>query len=236
MADDVNKEWIETTERFIGFIDIMGFKDMVYRENPADLREVLMGIPRAMEEYENIPGVNGPNYRFSMFSDSIIVFSRDKSCFDDFHSVMYYLFNQLFFMSIPFKGSIAFGEITTNFEKSIFFGRPLIDAYLLQEELLLYGIVVHGSAQKHISEINKDFILYLTPFKGGVAKHYLLNTLDGLAELNKLLGNQKDYGLERLTKLERGLDKMRLITSGSLRKYIDNTEVFFKYCYKGIEQ
>jgi hypothetical protein len=34
--------------------------------------------------------------------------------------------------------------MTLDYEKSIFFGQPLVDAFLLQDELKFYGIVVHG--------------------------------------------------------------------------------------------
>lgn len=54
----------------------------------------------------------------------------------------------LFISKIPFRGSIAYGEMTVDLENSIFFGQPLIDAYLLGEQLQSYGIACHASAEK----------------------------------------------------------------------------------------
>lgn len=57
--------------------------------------------------------------------------------------LMYYFFRH----EILAKGAIAAGRFTANFETSTFCGRPLIDAYLLQDELAACATILHHSAE-----------------------------------------------------------------------------------------
>ena len=55
-------------------------------------------------------------------------------------------------MQIPIKGVIAQGIFSYDKENELYFGKPLVDAYLLHEELKYYGIVVHNTAEKTIKK------------------------------------------------------------------------------------
>lgn len=46
------------------------------------------------------------------------------------------------------RGAIACGTVTADFQKSIFFGQPIIEAYLLEEEQAWYGLVEHSSVDR----------------------------------------------------------------------------------------
>jgi hypothetical protein len=50
--------------------------------------------------------------------------------------------------NIPLKGAIAFGNFSANWDQSVFFGKPLIDAFELHNDLDMYCAILHSSAEK----------------------------------------------------------------------------------------
>ena len=222
---DVNN-WEITTNRFVGFIDIMGFKDMVARSSHEEIY-VMMKKINDFQKFStsikwNINEENPQLVKTTTYSDSIMVYSLDGSneSLNSFICTISALIHDLFAEGIPFKGSIAYGMMTIDMERSIFFGQPLIDSYLLQEEMKFYGIIVHGTAQRIIENSTgiPFYIPYLCPLKNGNSVHLTIApiywTVKGYEDRNRKLTNS--------------LRKMRYKTSGSIRKYIDLTEEYLE--------
>ena len=224
-------DWKNTDYRYVAYIDIMGFKNLVLRSTHSQVYSLMKKIKKTMEENEAMPwaGIIQKQVRSTSYSDSIILYSKNAS-FDSLRSIIASvssLTNDLFELGIPHKGGIAFGKMTLDTENSIFFGQPLIDAFLLQEEVNFYGVVLHGTAQKEISIVNRETLLlknYLCPLKEGSSFHLVIVPifLEEVESEDKL---DKRYR----KKLYDSLEKFRNHTSGHLRKYIDNTETFFKF-------
>ena len=84
------------------------------------------------------------------------------------------------------KGAISCGDMSVNINQQIFFGQPLIDAYLLQEDVLFYGIVLHNSAERKLNEFGEDLLGYeryhdcLVSLKSGRIRHYILDWVVGI--------------------------------------------------------
>lgn len=223
------QNWNFTTPRFVGFIDIMGFKDMVTRSSHEEIYNIMQQIEEATRNARDIywTDIKDELVRSTLYSDSIILYSKDNT-FESAYSIvatLATLSSDLFTSAIPHKGAIAFGNMTLDTTKSIFFGQPLIDAYLLQEELNYYGIVVHSSAEARFEEIKLEDQLPLydfsCPFKGGPATHLTIPPLYGIGSVEK---NDKD----QVDKFKAGFRRLRLKTSGHIRKYIDNTSVYLE--------
>ena len=152
------------------------------------------------------------------FSDSIVIFSRNDSvsnfeCF--LKRLTFLLADAIIFHKIPLKGCIAYGEVSMNKSKQIFFGQPIIDAYLLEEEVNYLGIVCHHTINKYMNdkkeeisnETNNVLLQCSTPLKSGKIIHYNLDwffTLGG-----------KD--------VEKHIEPFYETVSGNARRYIDNT-------------
>jgi hypothetical protein len=233
MAEKFN-DWINTCDRFVAFLDIMGFKNRLIREGQERVREMLESLLPTIENIKNSKRVlyakqvknsdiNTTIDDFSSliypvtFSDSIILFSKDES--DD--SAIEIIVNAAFIMSealkkeIPMKGAIAFGEMTVDKIHLLYFGTPLIDAYELHKELQIYGVVLHHTAQKHLSELTKAKTLsglfagnYSVPMKSGSIEHNLVNWV--LYTQNPIIVVRKLYNN----------------VSGASRIYVDNTLKF----------
>lgn len=220
-------EWAITANRYVGFIDIMGFKDMVARSSHEEIYIMMQEIENAKRSNVNMKwdGLEVPIVRSTFYSDSIILYSKDdsKDSAINMNYTISSLTNDLICSGVPHKGALAFGKMTLDNEKSIFFGQPLIDSYLLQEELLLYSIVIHSSAEAEIERIGIRESLftfdYLCPFKGGSSYHLTIPPI---------FADDDETTKGECEELMKGFKKFRLRTSGHIRKYIDNTEVYLK--------
>jgi hypothetical protein len=222
--------WTITTDRYVGFIDIMGFKDMVMRSSHDDIYRMMKIINKAKTLNENLHSTEDHELiRSTTYSDSIILYTKDNTdeSLGALIEVISGVTNDLFIEGIPHKGSIAYGKMTLDTERSIFFGQPLIDAYLLQEELYFYGIIVHGSAEEKLEKrlIQYPFITkYICPLKKGKSIHFTVYPM----HVDSKSAKSGDY-YRHHQNIFNSLEKMKFKTSGYLRQYIDNTNNYFNY-------
>lgn len=222
-------KWEVTSNRFVGIIDVMGFKDLVARNSHEVVYEKMKKVSKAMEVNQSVFSVDYESDNFNLniimmtYSDSIMVYSRDNSdsCLENFIASVSALSEDLFKAGIPHKGAVAFGKMTLDFENSIFFGQPLIDAYLLQDELKLYGIVVHPTAEfENDFALDQTVIEYSCPFKSGFAKH--ITILPGTFFSDPF--DEREYA-----ELIESINNLKINTSGALRMYVDHTINYLEY-------
>lgn len=221
--------------RYVAFLDIMGFKDRVARSTHETLYEelvsfnsritsIISSIQKTDEDIAGAEGVeegsSGTDIRLarqpdtiilSQFSDSIILFSNDDSqkSLEQISKVTMRIMRAAFDCDrpIPIKGALAKGTVTCDESKQLYFGQALIDAYLLEENVQYYGIVVHHSAEEQVktnqSGIFRDIDV---PLKSGKIRHYELT-----------------WYKENEDNIRASLSRLRLSVSDSPRKYVDNT-------------
>jgi len=224
----IKKPWNVTDKRFVCFLDIMGFKDMVMRNSHETIYKMLeefskhrttLEIPNPLPEELNF---ESDPLKTVSFSDSIVIFTKNdsKGCLEILTYAASWLFAKAVESGIPLKGVISHGEMSVNISRQIFFGQPLIDAYLLEEDVTFYGIVIHNTAEKIINEnldtlLGKEFYFdCVVPFRTSKIKHYILDWVTSI---------ETEFGTNKKTKALKLLQKQREQTSGSPRRYIDNT-------------
>lgn len=225
-------KWQVTGKRFVAYLDIMGFKDFVARYDHKTIYFLMKDISKIITAV-NYPINSGlpvnPDVYTLNFSDSIFIFSKDDSpeSFESFSASTSYLFGGCIERTIPLKGSIAFGTISVDKDQHVYFGQPIIDAYMLQDEVDYYGIVAHHSFEKYYRELkNKEmaesyYFNIKTPLKSGFVEHINLDWSFGFDHAVKIR--------ERKTDILHQIDSLKILTSGGTRRYIDNTkEVYFK--------
>jgi len=227
MKDAVGIDWPIKADRYVSYFDIMGFKDMVARTTHDKIYEMMKSIIKKIESAKEANWL-GPDIRLvrtATYSDSIFLYSKNDS-FNSLYSLICAtaaLTSSLLRDAIPHKGAVAFGTMTLDTGNSIFFGQPLIDAYLLQEDLNFYGIIVHSSFEQKLEEKGKEggipFIQdYLCPLKNGNAIHKtILPIFANIADPDHQEFNDELFA---------SFKKLRFKTSGHLREYIDNTELY----------
>jgi hypothetical protein len=226
--------WVDTRDRFVAFLDIMGFKERVNRDSHDTIYKDLLSFFEPVEDIEKFAqfriGIGNvafsgfepapsPVSRAVAFSDSIIIFSGDNTIMslfillDQVQKVLDHAMSR----NIPLKGAIAFGHQTADFIHSIFFGKPLIDAYELQDQILIYSVVLHHTVEQRMIDLgcNPDgyniyYTQFNTPIKKGVVNHYLLRWNDN-----------EDIATD--------LKNLQRIVSGKERCYVDNTLHYFNW-------
>ena len=225
-------DWIVTNNRFIGFFDIMGFSNLVYTNTHKTVLKKLEKLSSYVKGLDNSEfGQEGDItiLKTAIFSDSLIFITDNDSVDAGIHLLLICakVYELCCKLGIPIKGSFSHGEFTADFEKSLFFGKPLIEAYQLEEELHLYSAVLHHSFEKKL--INEEYsnaelsnnirlIKYKTPLKGGKSWHYHLNWIfySELIKDKKLNRKPIDLWIQNFYKT----------VSGKTRQYVDNTEEF----------
>jgi hypothetical protein len=224
-------EWPIKGERYVAFLDILGFKDLVGRQTHDEIYQKLNKISvtnRILQNLHNEEDENLKNFtkngriKVVTFSDSIIIFSEkaDEDNLNYFIFSVSFIIAKSFDLGIPMKGSVAFGEVSLNFRNQIFFGQAIIDAYILQEEVHYFGIVVHNSFENMANNTvlkGNHYIEKKTPLKGGMIIHKNFNWFMHLKTDN--IPNKKENIIKKI-------ESFRLTTSGNTRKYIDNTLEF----------
>ena len=225
--------WIISAKRFVAFIDIMGFKSMVNSRDQKYIHNLMKKVVGATKQYENAQYKLSADeatsaIRCSIYSDSIMLYSFNDIafCLNVMSTALAGITEALYMEGIPFKGGLAHGEMTVDFANSIFFGKPLINAHLLQEELSFYGIVIHGSVEPHLAPYQNIFptVEYLCQFKMGKAHHRVIHP--------KIRNYAKPYS-EWLTQT---IDEFRNMTSGHLRAYVENTQNFLNHVSEHYKQ
>jgi hypothetical protein len=194
------KGWNPTCKRFVAFLDIMGFRDRVFRGSHEDVKKMLEYFYKIVERFggyvkENIEeksdkliikiNISQEPFIFPVtFSDSLLLISSDDSDISIFKmfTTVACILNEAIMIGIPIKGALAHGEMTADLGKSLYIGKPLIDAYELQDELKLYGVVLHHTMERRLFELEimkkwEDYYIfkYDVPLKNGNISHYLVN-------------------------------------------------------------
>jgi hypothetical protein len=223
----------KTTERFVAYFDIIGFKDLIYRSNHSvvsDLMNIVSNDVAAIKywEVESLKkDARGRKKGFDrgivlpiLFSDSVLFVSRSNTIFDArkaAYAASFFLYN-MFSACVPVKGALAYGMFTADFRASKFFGRPLVDAYLLAKETHFYGAVLHHSYEEYLHDKNEELpetILKRKPvhMKGGLVTHSFIDWRVHLGKETEQSGSLIEHFYRSV--------------SGSTRRYVDNTRLVY---------
>jgi hypothetical protein len=219
------QQWDKTANRFVAFFDILGFKEMVSRNSHDAILKKLEQLSETVSDLES------HNYSIGMaeiiksavgetkaitFSDSIVVYSKGDSL-EDLNKIIidaYWVISSSLEFNIPIKAALSYGQITVDFENSLFFGQPIIDAFLLHEQLQIYAAVLDNHFEEKLATFNltekvsRNIHDYKTPFKTGKINH-------------KIIGPPRNKKIvERNIKAVKNIS---LTVSGGPRIYVDNT-------------
>lgn len=206
----VNNDLSITTERYIVFLDIMGFKDRVARTKHEELLSMLNDFNQKISQHILEHREHG--IRLSQFSDSILIYSSDnkQSSLQTISEVSSKVMETAINLGIPLKGAIAKGVITCDISKQLYFGQALIDAYLLEENVKYYGILAHNSVEADIKSLEWNGLSLFrdieAPLKSGTVSHF------------EICWYKND-----MQTAKENLSKIRETVSGDPRKYIDNS-------------
>lgn len=219
--------WKTTDNRFVAFLDILGFKDMVMRKDHDHIYSLLNNLSNVRNTIERLAGdgnTNVSNIYSASFSDSIIFFSKNdsKESFTAICASTSWLIAKAIEDGILVKGGLAHGLVSVNKTNQIYFGQPIIDAYLIEEDVNFLGAVAHCSIDNYLYENNDAANLLVFEEKSFLKSGYILHNnvnwlkaIHGFSNLNTIEKKHR--------KITANLEKLRVGVSGSARKYIENT-------------
>lgn len=217
-------------DHFVLYIDIMGFKEKVCNIPHKKLHKILWEFQTKNDKLKPLlKNGNSEFMRISHFSDSIIIASLDagKRSLNRIIKAGAILMRNALEAGIALRGVITKGPLTFDYEKNLYFGKPIVDAYLLEGQINLYGIIIHHSAEGSIQSIIRSplkehggktkyipIIRSFIPFKNGMSKHFCI----AYHLINRQL-NEQNVIHEIVTLLT----KLYPTVSGYPRVYLDNT-------------
>lgn len=215
--------------KFVLYLDIMGFKERVTKVKISELEKQLRVFKTKIEQLKPLLEKSNTNPKetliyMAQFSDSIVLVTVGDTL-DDLNRICkaaVILMQTGLETGFALRGAMAKGEMIFDKENQLFFGKALVDAYLLEEELCYYGIVFHESMEEKVIEIGETsrFKKYIPiedidiPLKKGKSKHYHI----AWHKMDKKLeeGDMSDEAIGWLR-------NMRKTVSGNPRVYLDNT-------------
>ncbi len=204
---EIISDWKPTNSRFVAFLDLLGFKDMVAKNTHEGILEKFRSLSAFAQVHKR--DFQAHNVFATIFSDSIIIFSKDDSneAAGDFIFFVRHLICRAIELRLGIKGGLAFGELTVDPLNQLYFGQPLIDAYQLEEELQCYGAVLHSTAEERLASIPEKVVskYNFTRIPTKLKKH---GTIDML--------NLNWYGLAITVKESHGFD---------IDKYLDDIQL-----------
>ena len=216
--------WNDDIERLILYADFMGFKERVINTSHKDLKKKMEDFHDKWERQMK-PLIINDNLKYAQFSDSILIVANgvNEKMFNLISKSAARLMHVALSEGIALKGVIAQGVFTYDENKELYIGKPLVDAYLLHDEIKFYGIVVHHTAEKTVkkysSDNNNPYSNLPVALEKGKTAHYHLcwNMMDNLLDAK----DNTEHCLK-------WLDNIAETVSGKPRVYIDNTVAILK--------
>lgn len=220
-----NVENANNDEKYVLYADIMGFKERVMRTKHEDLKNELKDLRAKLENWFKPFVKNARTFKVSFFSDSIIIVDENtRGGFNRISKAAAGLMQVSLEYKFPINGVIAKGEFTYEEVKQLFFGRAIVDAYLLQLDVHYYGIVAHHTVEEDIKRFSKKvkkknpYVLSPVPLKSGKTSHYHL--------AYNLISTKRQIGVDvekTNTTIISWLERISGTVSGTPRIYVDNT-------------
>lgn len=228
-----NTDWSKDKVRYILYADLMGFKEHVRKTKHSELKDKLKSFKSKLLSALK-PLQIGDHLKVVQYSDSILIVENDTTPhgFNRISKAAAKLMHIALSLEFPLKGALAKGILTFDEDNELYFGQPLIDAFLLHEELHYYGIAAHHSIEPDIKKWagENPYIYTSINLKGGKAAHYHL--------AYNLISTTLKARTDITEKCNKWLDKIEEPVSGKPRIYIDNTrttllsdhQLFGKFC------
>ncbi len=170
-----NRKPIEYKQCYVAFLDILGFKDLVFSSKKSTIENYFGIVDSAIQYLKRIS--NKQDIKYITISDSIILsveHGKDKN--ENFHRLQNLcvavglIQASLALKNIWLRGGISSGEAFFDQHEYQVVGQAYIDAYLLEQQTALYPrIVIDGKIIKEFKlKSAKDFIEKINDKGGGL--------------------------------------------------------------------
>lgn len=145
-------------EKFVAFIDVLGFKELVFSNANTKLFEYFEIILNERSRLKNL----GSEIQSTLISDSIIISTAlTNQGLHDIISIVKGIQSKLLLKGILLRGAISFGEIYIDEENNVVVGKALIKAYELEKKAIYPRVIIDPPV---IVKFHKDKSNFLYEF------------------------------------------------------------------------
>lgn len=174
------------TNRFVGVFDVIGFKALRASRGTEGLYQLFeRGLIPAIQHSaagrgkiasvhghkQFVPDFNEASVGLKVFSDTVIFYTKNDTC-DSFLSIVNASFMLLQFGfnggRYPFRGSIAYGDLIVDDERSIILGSALEEAYAAEQSQVWAGCMLTSGCAEYAT--TRNFIAQFRLVHDEVAK------------------------------------------------------------------
>lgn len=141
----------------------MGFKERVNNVNTEDLMNQLLLFQTKFQKLKPLLEKSTTKETLidmAQFSDSIVLVTRSSTGADlnRISKAAAILMQTALQTGFALRGAIAKGDMVFDKNNKLFFGKALVDAYLLEEELNFFGVAFHETMEESIEKnlVSKD--------------------------------------------------------------------------------
>lgn len=142
-------------QKFVAFIDVLGFSNLVNRGNVANLESYFEKITEELKKIKDDKG----KIDYLLISDSIILITPDSltGLKDMIHAVRR-IQSALLWRKILLRGAVSFGEVYFSEERNIIVGKGYIKAYLLEKEAKFPRVMIDPEIIRKIGPDRVGFL------------------------------------------------------------------------------
>jgi len=228
MENEFESATADYTVRWVSYLDLLGFTEMVETKNWID---VYLSYTKAVETCTEVTGFM-PDIEKTWFSDSFLLYSPDNTgtSFTQIESTTRWFMYYLIDAGVPVRGAISYGDFYANKETNIFFGPAFIEAYYYGENQDWIGFVLTPSAVRQMAQINwhldksLNYAYWNIPYKKTAYHDSKITPILEKSLPAYIIGehvemNGRNLCLDRLNVMKNGLKDDKLI-----RKYENTIE------------
>jgi hypothetical protein len=242
-------EQSEAERGFVGYFDLLGYKNVLTNNHINKAIEVVKLIQRILEKEQERVYAAGRivGHQFCehiVFSDSILVYttfpetnSEKHNQVGIFHEFCAAVISELFWNGLPVRGSWAFGNYYVKRTANGIYvaGMPIVEAYEFSNCLDLAGCVIAPSAEKILSDMRildpplLGYVHYPVPLKGSQSQKFQKQEMFLLNHYKIDLNYNPNRKISRQIVMQKFAEHNKSVGIEVLSK-INNTLDFLKAC------
>lgn len=175
--DIMDNGWKITANRFVAFIDLMGFKDLLNSKSHDEVYKFMKNNRYLEYLLINESQRNNADRQLKQIqaSDSLMLVTEDDSACSLIKLIQYIavLVANHVFSKVMIRGYVTHGLLTYDEENNIFFGNPFVKAYNEEGNIAHIGVIIDETIRSIIDgycEMSENFNL----------SHLTYNVLDSM--------------------------------------------------------
>jgi hypothetical protein len=145
----------QTEDKFVAFLDVLGFKELVYKNNFDTLNSYFSKLTSVLDGLRE----KKKNVESFVISDSIILIAPSGlQSFKELLRAIQTIQSQLIWRKIVLRGAVSYGPVYFDGEKNIIVGKGYIRAFMLEQEASYPRVIIDPAIIKLFGTDKKGFL------------------------------------------------------------------------------